>query len=202
MNLNFIEKTNRNNLIEFFPELKNLKDIAENNICHNNESVFNHTMQVFDNCKLLINKLNKEQKMYFNRILTENKIKNLFLLGVLFHDIGKIKTIKTENNLTFCANHENAGLKLLGQTQINKLSGPEYTYIESIIKNHSLIQVCLDKRGSFEEEYSKLKNNYPNIILELTILGIADIYQGDLRKNNREEYEYRIEKLSDKMKTV
>jgi len=54
MNFNFIEKINRNNLLKSFPELQKLESVIENNICHNNESVLRHTIQVFDNCKLII----------------------------------------------------------------------------------------------------------------------------------------------------
>lgn len=164
--------------------------------------VLNHTMQVFDNCKHIINYLNKEQRGYLDKKITENKIKNLFLLSVLFHDIGKIKTIKSKNDKTMCINHEKISSRLLLKTQINKLSKIEFDYVKSIIKNHDLIQISLDRKNYFEKKYSELKKDYPNIILELTILGIADIYKGDLRKNNYDEYEYRIKKLSNKLKVL
>lgn len=199
MNLNFIKTINKNNVFKFFPELEKLENVFENNICHNDESVYSHIMQVFGNCKHIMNKLDEKQQKFFDRIISENRIKDLFLVAVFFHDIGKFETIKVKNNTTICNNHEKIGARLLTQTRLNKLDKVEFKYIQMIVKNHSLLQLSLDNKKNFEKQYVKLKNKYKSIILELTILGIADIYNGDLEKNNKQEYEYRIRSLSNKI---
>ncbi len=199
MNISFIEKINRENILKYFPDLHKLEVITEKNICHNDESVFNHTMQVFDNCKVILNLLRREQLGYFNEVIGKNKIKDLFLVATLFHDIGKFKTIKTENYITTCKEHEKIGAKLLRRTHLNELDDEEFEYVQKIIESHDLIQLSLDDRDNFDEEYSKLEKEYSNMILEMTILGIADIYNGDLKKNNKQEYDYRIKNLSNKV---
>lgn len=197
MNLDFIKQIDKDNVLSYFPEIKPLRDTFENNICHNNEAVLNHTIQVFLNCKEIIGTINNG---YFETKIDGISKYNLFLLGALFHDIGKISTITKKNNITYCKNHEHESSILFETYFSNKLTVNQLVYIKDLIDYHTLIQITLDNKDQFEEKFKSLKEKYTEFIVEFTILGLADIYKGDLKINNLDEYNYRVDALFDKLK--
>ncbi|MCK5026848.1 MAG: HD domain-containing protein [Candidatus Pacebacteria bacterium] len=191
MNLDFIEKITRETILDYFPELEQTLHTLENNICHDQESVFNHTMQVFKNCKEVMISSSVIES-YFKIVITDNPKSVLFLLAVLFHDISKTFTIKTLDGETSCPGHELKSSEIFHKVFEDKLSSDELIYIEDIIKRHADISKLLDHMETFDREITKLQNENR---LELFIFSLADFYNGNLERSNKDKYDLRVSAL-------
>lgn len=194
MKLDFINDINLANVGSYFPELNELSGVIENNLCHNKESVLVHTMQVFLNCKDFIKKSPPESQNLLEEIVEENTKRDLFLLSVLFHDVGKKDVIVTDRGITSCPDHEAVGGDIFRELFKNKLSTKELDYCVHTIKIHTYIQSLLDNKQSFYTDYLNLVMENK---VEISIFTLADIYNGDLKINNPDEYRSRVKLLSD-----
>jgi len=117
-----IEKLKSGDLIQELPEIYELKEVIENTIGHINRSVFNHTLDVLENLEKLINKNNKKQ---------------LLILAVLFHDVGKKETLRIKDGKTSCPGHESVSAeKTANILKRFHLSPAEKDYVVRIISNH------------------------------------------------------------------
>lgn len=164
---------------EFLP----LKKTVENNICHKNESVFEHTASVVKRLGGLINPADLEEKSrhlvlsYFSKPIGHFKKADLFIISAFLHDIGKPLTIqKDKDGMTTCPNHELRSIeiakKILAQTSLMPL---EIEYIVDIIRVHSGYSlVFLDFLMSLGEKKLKETLNSVYYLPEIFLYMIAD----------------------------
>lgn len=92
------------------PELYDLKEVIEYNIWHENESVFDHSLEVIYKFKEILSKLNDSLLNYLGEKVTYYSRKDILFLSILLHDIAKKDTFKiNDEGITSCPNHELEG---------------------------------------------------------------------------------------------
>ena len=190
-----IEKLKSKNLKDKLPELFELKKFIENNEWHDNDSVFNHTLNVLIKLKETIRNItNKEITSYLNERIDKYKRKDLLFLAALFHDIGKTQTFLKLNKYTLCPKHEEKGSKMVKPILDRfDLSEKEKQIVIKIIKHHGEIHNILDpKNPHFHEQYKKFKSKYKDVFIELILLGLCDTLGSHLKNNKPEEFNFRI----------
>ncbi|MFA6390969.1 MAG: HD domain-containing protein [Patescibacteria group bacterium] len=175
------------------PELSILRKIVENNIVHNNENVFDHTHKVLENTELLT-----------RRFQIKGRKKFLLLLSAVLHDYGKKETLVTkDDNTTSCPGHEIVSEKLIRENMFLDrfiLSEEEKLWILTFIGNHNKIHETLDKDDLFfETSIEKLRLEFPNMILEYLLFGMADLQNSDFKNYDEAGYNRRIKLLENKL---
>jgi len=203
-------------LTKLIPEFYELKKVVENNLWHNEESVFDHTLSVLDNLEKIIRNSKKEIKEILIQIVDRNSRKNLLEVAALLHDIGKKETIISFNDVKKCPGHEKKGAKKAEKILRRfALSKKEFKIITDIIRNHGVIhdiiglgnigfQKDITKEHSlthavvglenknFQEEYKNFQKKFSNIYLELILLVFADTIGSYLKKTKPTEFRHRI----------
>lgn len=149
------------------PLFLQLKDVVENNIYHNHEDVYSHSLKVKNTAQREIKAdfiTNPDAKKRFLEFVEEDfygyKRADIMILVALLHDIGKILQVKeggtirsllvtNEEGITSCPGHEYWGSTIV--SEITKdLSLPRETveYIANVIKLHDTFnaQYWLDRK--------------------------------------------------------
>ena len=109
-----------------FPELKALKGVEQDSKWHPEGDAFNHTIQVIENAKIIIEreKLNEESSF-------------VLLLSALCHDFGKAKATKVIDGKIISHGHEKISAEIcenfLNQFSLNELSKVK---IIKLVANH------------------------------------------------------------------
>ena len=189
-----IEKIRNGQLQNKLPEFFELKKCIENNNWHKNDSVFSHTLNVLEELKKLLKIINNKINSYLNQKIDNYSKRDLLFLSTLFHDIGKIYTITTEENkFTSCLKHEKVGSeKVKDILKRFDLSKKEKAIVINIIKYHGEIHpIFSSKNTNIEKQFADFKQRHHDIFIELILLGMSDTFGSQLRENNMEEYNFR-----------
>lgn len=126
-------------------EFQETKQIIENNVSRDHESVFDHTIHVFIRIQelLVLDFLQKESRhlanSYFSTKIGRFTRTELLLVSSLLHDLGKSKTLTTEEDKTTAApGHEIKSIEI-AKIILNKLNfkEDEISYISRVISLHS-----------------------------------------------------------------
>lgn len=200
--LNNISSKDKNYLLQIIPELQEFEFIIENNECHKSESVLDHTLCVFDNFNYILdNIINLKYKDILEKKITKNKIKSLLRFAILLHDIGKKDCLIIKDNKTFFPNHEKIGAESSKKTiERFNFDKEESSWMKNIIEFHTEIHKTLDgNKKDFNKKYKTLTDKFPNMHIEFTILGLADILNSHLQKSNYSEYKRRTDLLINKL---
>lgn len=197
-----VSRLNRANIVsgklkEAIPEFYELKDVIENNVWHNEESTFDHTLSVLRNLDKLFLRLNGNFRRALNQKVDKNSKRFLLRIATLFHDIGKKETIARDGTMTNFSNHEEIGAKKAKEILKRfDLSDEEINFISDIIKSHNEIHLLLGLDGrDFQKTLSLIKNKFKNIYPELVLLTFADTLTSYLRKTQPKNYRRRIDFL-------
>lgn len=190
-----IENLRNNQFQEELPEFFELKNFIENNGWHNNDSVFNHTLTVLEELEKLLKTINNKINSYLNQKIDNYTKKDLLFLGTLFHDIAKSDSFVESDESTSCLKHEELGGEKV-KSILNRfdLSDREKGIVVRIVKYHGEIHVILEpKNDKLEEQYQKFKSERHDIFMELILLAMADTLGSQLKDNNPEEFNFRID---------
>jgi putative nucleotidyltransferase with HDIG domain len=190
-----LERLRNNELQNELPEIYMLKRIIENNSWHNNEPVFDHTINVISELGMIIRNGNNRIKKYLNQTIDENTQGGLLYFGALYHDIGKKNTMVKRPEYTFCVKHEEEGA-VIAKQMLKKffLSDLEQRIILDIIKHHSeLHEIVYPKNQKLEEQYDKFISKHIDIFVELNLLAMADTSVSYLKHTDPEEYKFRVD---------
>ena len=177
-----------------FPEVYALKNVVENNAWHDNESVFDHTMNVLYMLEQIKKYCSKRVKNYLEQTLDDNTQWETLYVGGLLHDRGKESTLKNTQSGTTCPGHEGKGAKIISST-LNKifLSDLEQRIVKKIVEYHGHPNNIIHPNNeNLEEQYDKLMSQQSDISVELNILALADTLSSKpLRINNPKEFKMR-----------
>jgi len=212
-----IKKIIKGGFKRVIPELYGLKGIIENNPWHNKESVFDHTLTVFDNLEKVIRDSKEEIRCALNKIVDKNSRKKLLYIAALIHDIGKGETITNlGSGVKGCPGHEKKGAQRARNILKRfNLSQGESKIVTDIVGNHGVMHdiVGLGYKGfkksagkdhnlthavvglenkNFQKEYKNLKKKFSNIYMELILLTFADTAVSYLKKTDPAEFRHRI----------
>jgi len=193
-----IERIQNREFKKIIPELYELEKIVENNPWHINNSVLNHTISVLSELKQLLKKLNDRIKVYLGKKIDVYSKRELLFLAALFHDIGKKETFEKEKDITKCPGHEKVGATKL-KIILSKfdLSKNEKEFITKIVRNHGFIHEILNfPEKNLEKKLGEFKKRYSDIFLEVILLSIADMLGSQLKLNNPEEFNFRMNFLN------
>jgi putative nucleotidyltransferase with HDIG domain len=181
-------------LAKELPEIYQLKEIIENNDWHNHESVFDHTLTVLRELKKIIKTSSPKIKRELNKRIDNYRRKDLLFLAALFHDIGKRKTLRKINDITWSSGHEREGAKKVKKILDRfDLSEKEKRIVRKIVRNHGLIPIiAYPKNNNLSREFNEFKSRYSDIFLELILLAIADTIKSYLRITKPKEFEFRM----------
>lgn len=190
-----IEKLKDNQFQDELPEFFELKNYVENNSWHNNDSVFNHTLTVLEELEKLLININNKINSYLNQKIDNYTKRDLLFLGTLFHDIAKSDTFVKTDSSTTCKNHEELGAEKVTQILDRfDLSNQEKAIIIDIVKYHGEIHIILSPNNeNLEEQYQKFKTERHDIFMELILLAMVDALGSQLKENNPEEFNFRID---------
>lgn len=173
------------------PEFYKLKNCIENNSGHNNDSVFNHSINsVKEYNKFLKNNKNSNLDRYFNQKIDEYTRRELLFVSILFHDIAKPETIVMNNGITSCLNHEELGSKKVkDNSKIFKLSKLEEKIVMNTIKYHALIHKLIKvDSDTIDKDIKYFSEKYFFIFLELVVVALVDIRGSQLKENNFQKF--------------
>lgn len=185
-----IKKLKNNSLMKSLPEFYELQYVVENNEWHHKDSVFNHTMSVLLNLEKLFEKYNKQLNRHLNRKIDSHSIRELLFLSALLHDIAKKETMTIKKGITSCPKHELKGaLKAKKMLERFDLSAKERNFAASIIRNHLLIYNMFQMRSKMR---SKSEALHESILIELSLLSIADVLGTQFKAKNPEEFQKRL----------
>jgi len=189
-----IEKLRDNQFQKELPEFFELKNYIENNSWHNNDSVFNHTLTVLEELEKITKNVKNKVNSYLDRKVDNYKRRDLLFLGTLFHDIAKSDSFIKSDNSTSCPKHEElGGKKVKSILDRFDLSDREKTIVVKIVKYHGEIHTILDpKNDRLEEQYKKFKMEHNDIFIELILLAMADTLGSQLKDNNPDNFEFRV----------
>lgn len=162
-----------------------LKKVVENNISHNNESVYSHTLNVVskfeDNLNFKFIRKEKTKaaaiKYFSTRIGTLTRAE-LFLISAYFHDVGK-KTIlqKSSDEDTTISGHELTSAKI-SSTILSKhpeIDTKDIKYIVNLIKRHSGYKLrLLDHINSLPKSDKKITLTSVYCLPEIFLYMVAD----------------------------
>jgi len=199
------KKIENGELENVIPEFYKLRTVVENTDWHNNQNVFDHTLNVMKELEKIfkLNFLkNKKLKVKITHILNSRiekySCKELLFFAALMHDIAKTKTIQIiDNNRTSCPEHE-----IKGSSKFEKiasrfdLSKNEISFIKEIIKTHGIPHITINikkDKNTILKDFEEIKNQYPKVYLEIILLAMADTLGSDLRKNLPDEFKFRID---------
>lgn len=172
------------------PELYELKNVIENNSSHNNQAVFDHTLQVFENLKKIISS-SRKLKEYLKNKIDSNTKKDILLFCALFHDIGKKETINKEGR---CPDHETVGaLKVKKILKRFDFSNKEQSIIVRIIKNHGILYeiLKLENRNS-KKDFEEFRIKFKDVYIDLCLIEYSDRLNSFLKETKPDEYKFRI----------
>lgn len=181
----------QNELSEFFE----LKNCIENNEWHNNNSVFDHTLSVLEELEKLWFKINNKINSYLNQKIDTHTRREVLFLGTLFHDIAKNNVLLKDGDKTSCPKHEEVGSEKV-QIILNRLdlSDQEKSIIVKIIKCHGEIHIILSRQNiKIDKQYKKFKSEHNDIFTELILLAMADTLGSQLKDNNPDKFNFRID---------
>lgn len=190
-----IEKLRNNQFQKELPGFFELKNYTENNSWHNNDSVFIHTLTVLEELEKLLKTANNKINTYLSTKIDNYTKKDLLFLGTLFHDIAKSDSFVKSNDSTSCPKHEELGGEKV-KPILNRfdLSNREKEIVIRIVKYHGEIHIILDPQNDkLEEQYQKFKFERHDIFMELILLAMADTLGSQLKDNNPEEFNFRID---------
>ena len=189
-----IGKIRNGEFSDLIPELYELKDVIENNDWHNNDPVFNHTLDVLEKLEGLLKNIRDEISNYLGQKITNYTRKDLLFLAALFHDIAKKETLVKNNDITSCLKHEEVGATKIKEILSRfDLSEAEKDLVIQIVKYHGVVHLIIEPNNEkLDEDFAEFKINYSNIFLELILLAMADTLGSQLSENKPEEFNFRI----------
>jgi len=189
-----IKNLKNNRFEKELPELYQLKNVIENNSWHNHDPVFDHIIATLESLEGLLEKAKNKINLYLDQTVDKHTRKELLFLAALFHDIAKKETIVSEDGLTACLKHEEAGARKVKKIlERFDLSDKEKDIVVRIIKHHGEIHVILDlDNKNLEKDYEKIKTKHADILLELVLLTTADTQASQLKDNDPEKFKYRM----------
>ena len=193
-----IERIQNRELEKLIPDFYELEEIVENNPWHNNDNVLNHTISLLKELEELIKKLKDKIKVYLDKKIDTHSRKELLFLATLFHDIGKKETYIREKDITECLGHEEVGATKLKAILLKfDLSEKEREFVIKLVRNHGFLHEILSyPEENLEKKTEEFKGKNPDIFLELILLSIADMCGSQLKLNNPEEFNFRMNFLN------
>lgn len=191
-----IDKIRKGDFMDLIPEFYELRDVIENNVWHNNDSVFNHTLNVLEKLEELLKNVKGKIANYLNQKIKNYTRKDLLFLATLFHDIAKKETIEIKGEFTFIPEHKHerqGAIKVKSILPRFELSEDEKDLIVQIIGYHGVVHLIIEPNNNkLDEEFAEFKTSYSNIFLELILLAMADTLGSQLIDNKPDEFDFRM----------
>jgi len=189
----------------FEPYLRELKGTVENNIWHLNDDVYDHIIAVvrellealdFPFIKDPTRKVLLEEYLGRNMVSDRSFCTSL-LVATLLHDIGKKKTLVTDRTgQTSCPEHEAEGAHIATKilADFESLNLPAFVRrTTKIIAEHTVPHIVFTPDVRLGERIDKFLQDYPDIAIELALLGYADTRGCQLEQLNPEEFKARMD---------
>ena len=185
-----IEKIKNREFEKVVPELYELEEIIENNLWHNNDPVFNHVISVLTELNKLFEEVNDKIKAYLAEKIKNYSRKDLLFIAAIFHDISKKETLKGNNKITECIEHEKMGAEKLRSILLRlDLTEEEKERVIKIVRNHGFIHYNF----GYLEKWEEFKIRNTDIFLDIALLAKTDILGSQLKQNDPKEFKLRID---------
>lgn len=179
------------------PRFLKLKDVVENNTHHDHQSVYDHTMLVFNVAKEKLTAefiSNPEAKKRFLDFINERADekftrKDCMLLTALLHDIGKAASykedgvekpvLKIKDGITSCPNHEYISSTIVPQILEDLASEKAIEYISKSVCLHDSINDPYFKEmkdWEMTEVIDNIKGKSQGLYIECLFNIYCDVY--------------------------
>lgn len=190
-----------------FPEFYNQANVIENNLWHNNQSVFDHVIGVYEGLETLLQfkELDPPQKTFLTKYLSDllknSSRRDILKVATLLHDIAKTDTlIISADGTTRCSGHELIAAERVKRFSVRfNLDKQDEQYVQRIVRYHGLISDFLNLiivNGNKEKYLRIFKETVGDVAIELVLLMHADLLGSDLKKRDKKAYDDRIRILS------
>lgn len=193
-----------NELADTLPEFYQLKSVIESQGWHDNQTVFDHSIESAKALEEIIrfDYLAEQDRNtlidYLNGKLETQTRLDLLRLATLLHDIGKLISLQrnAEGN-TSSPSHGIIG-EWIAQPVVDKfdLSDAEKKFVLGLISDHlvpsDLIEMSTNNNTAPSEILQLLHANRPESTVELLLLGYADWLGCDVREPVRAERDKRV----------
>lgn len=188
----------------FEPYLNQLIGTIENNIWHLNDDVYDHSLAVVRELLVAIDfSFIKDTNTRFllEKYLGKDLVpgKSFFtslLVAAFLHDIGKKDTLVVlENGQTSCTGHEAKGALITSSIlpKFEELNLPEFIHRTTrIITEHTVPYAVFAPGVNLEERTAQFLIDYPDIAIELALLGYSDTRGSHLKRMNPSEFSERM----------
>ncbi len=200
LNLNDIqiETLKNEELMDDLPEFYELRNVFENNLWHH-ETTFEHVLLVLNEYE---NYILKNQVDFLNEKIDNHLKSDLLKVAILLHDISKGDTIQIAQDKTtsFPGHEERGSLKAKKILKRFDLTKNEIDYIVSVIGSHMKPHEILGNRITCNQALDDLKKNIPKTYYETMFLAMMDTMGSKLKENDKEEYNFRINKYEKNLK--
>ena len=181
---------------EELPEFFALKQVVENNAWHNNDTVFNHVLTVWEKLKDIIERAGPKVKVYLAEMVDSYTRKDLLFAGTLFHDIAKIPDVaETQSDGTILF----PGHEIIGAEKVKvilerfDLSDREKSIVVKIIENHGVLHsIIYQSNQLLNGDFDIFSLKFSDIFVELILLTVADTAGSQLEQNDPDEFEFRM----------
>ncbi len=190
---------NKGNFRDIFPEFYLLSGTIENDLWHQNQNVYEHTVRVIFNLERLLdldflpNKARVKLKIYLNERIDHHLRKDLILISTFLHDMAKKDTrVIDASGKTSCPAHEViGGTKVSNFSKRFELTHNEEEIVKKTVSQHALVYDFYHLRHKFTE-LSRIFELYSTVIgscqVELVLLFYSDILGSDGNKGAPEEF--------------
>ncbi len=196
-----LEKFKSGELAKAVPHFDLIKNVIERDSFHNNDSVYNHSLNVALNVNRTVGHSDFLKK-YFERPVKNSTRLELITAAAFFHDIGKVSTYKITDGITSCKGHEELGFSLVSG-YLKKVEGDEEEkrIIAEIVRLHAVFYPYLEPDNqNIEKDFLRLEKElelYPELLLFCS----SDIRGSQLRDNDLQLYKFKDSFLSEKLKS-
>lgn len=188
-----------------FPEYYDLENYTENNLWHDNQTVLDHVIAVFEGIETVLRfeDLTAEELKKVKDYLSEKKDvhtrEELMKIASLLHDIAKSKVMIEVDGIVTCPGHE-----LIGASMVKDfadrfgLNEQEELMVEKLVRYHGLIAEMLNYIVITKDREKYLEifvDAVGDISLELVLMMHSDILGSDLEKQAKKDFDERVEIL-------
>ncbi|HCC84829.1 MAG TPA: hypothetical protein DEP87_04055 [Candidatus Pacebacteria bacterium] len=179
---------------DFLPELTSLQTVVENNLGHDHQSVFDHTVAVMRALEVNLpgeflsatNQLKFQN--YFQQKITQHSRADLMRLAVLVHDLTKGETLVTQSDgVTSCPAHEILAAARVVEFQDRfELDQTEVEWTQQVVRlhggPHGLLELGLAKPNQQAEILHQFVIGVDHQAIELLLMVLADLQGADFAK--------------------
>ncbi len=172
-------------------ELKATNRTFEVNQYHHNRSVYAHTEHVVRVFSREFPAFSPVVLQHMGSAISGLPKRDLFLIALVLHDIGKPLTIRTDSGVTRCPDHERLGSYLVF-CMLRGMGMPlgQVRYISDVVAYHGLVhRVIKHPTVDLDKDLYSIRSQTGDLFIDVVLSGYCDILGSDLLASDEGLYQ-------------